>query len=175
MILHFSFRVSDKLEDYLRTSQQDNQAQQRTIQNLNQDKLNLQTQITQLTQAQTEQTRVNNEQVETIANLNNQLARQREALQQLLNNRKELQKPLQLTKFQGWLEQNKTRDSVRDAKLINWSQTFINVNRNGFEFYREKRNTYASLVSVIEDWLAAEQKTQIQSELTLLREILSHE
>src|SRR4030095_3783878 len=65
-----------QLEDYLRTSQQDNQAKQTQINTLNQDKLNLQTQITQLTQTQTETTRTLNEQQESIT-------RQRTVLEQL--------------------------------------------------------------------------------------------
>jgi hypothetical protein len=69
-----------QLEGYLVQSQKDQQTNQAFIVKLNQDKINLQTQITNLTQTQTEQTRINNEQQQTLQKL-------RGVLTQLLSNR----------------------------------------------------------------------------------------
>ena len=158
-----------QLEEYLRTSQQDNQAKQRTIQNLNQEKVNLQTQITQLTQAQTETTRTLNEQTETITNLNRTLARQRGVLEQLLVN------------FKIWLEAEPTRKEnlpewpkyLKDFELENHSswKTFLKAVGGASAPAGYTDSACRPYREVFRKFIA-EQKAQLHQEIQIIKEVL---
>ena len=132
-----------------------------------------------MTQQQTENTQTLTENQETITNLNNQLARQRETLTQLLTNREEELTNYKLAYFQAWLEADPSRkenntfasfhhrvkNDTQLQELIQEAEQSTNLDSNiGWgPYYR-----------IVLKWKALIEEP-IQSEITLLREILAHE
>jgi hypothetical protein len=172
----------NQLEEYLRTSQQDNQTKQQTITNLNQDKVNLQQQITQLTQTQTENTRSLNEQQETIANLNQTLARQKTVLEQLLT-KLETMTNYELEDFKTWLEADPTRKDYANSRRQNWCDyTFSAILSRGDNWSKVLQGNHPTFAThqakTVLDWKAEvdnQRRSSLIQEITLIKEILSHD
>jgi chromosome segregation ATPase len=158
-----------QLEERLQESQRDSQTKQTTITQLNQDKINLQTRITELTQAQTETTRA--------------LIRQRETFQQLLDFKESKFAPIcNFTNFKTWLE----ADPARKGNYDNWDRALEIMSTSEEIFRKFLDGTYTMIGmnfaphrQITQEWKKSEVDPivgpGILQEITLIKEILSHE